>query len=378
MTGKDKYRIHRFLDKWLGSALIILLGLLFRRKRPVPRAVRSALLIKSDGIGDLVMVTAVMRDLRAAFPHVRMILLCGPFNYPLASILSGFDHIVCMNLSNPLGALLQIRRLKPDVCIDLGEWSRVEALIAFGSGARWTSGFNTPRQFRHFAFDLALPHRRDQHEMDNFKSLVQPLGVPTQHMPAIQLTESAASISGQKKMATESPYAVLHLWSWSAKWARLKEWPLDRWRELARWLNRKGFMVYLTGAKAEAERTANFLAQCAWSGARIRSVVGLELLALIPLLRDAAIIVSIDTSITHLAGALDAPVLALHGPSSSKRWGPVGIKAQSLDSTCPGCGYMNWGADSNRKLAKLKCMEAIEVSHVTAKVEAMLAGHFEP
>ncbi|MFH0954258.1 MAG: glycosyltransferase family 9 protein [Verrucomicrobiota bacterium] len=374
MTAKDKYRFHRFIDKWFGSALLFLLGVIFFRKRPVPKSVRSIVLIKSDGIGDLVMVTAVVRDLRAALPGAQIILLCGPFNYPLASLLAGFDRIVCLKLSNPLRAVLELRRLKPDVCVDLGEWSRIEALIAFASGARWTVGFRTPRQFRHFAFDLALPHRRDQHEMENFKSLVQPLGIPTPHQPAIELTAEASAAAEGKKPATESPYAVLHLWSGSATWSHLKEWPFDRWRELARWLNGEGCAVYLTGSRADGERAEGFTSQCTWPGVRIRSIAGLDFLALIQLLKHASIVVSIDTSITHMAGALGTPVLSLHGPSSSKRWGPVGARAEAIDSTCPGSGYMNWGADSNPRLARLPCMEAITVGDVIGKVESMWKG----
>ena len=63
---------------------------------------------------------------------------------------------------------------------------------------------------------------------------------------------------------------------------------------------------------------------------------------------------------------------ARFGPSSSKRWGPLGVRADAIDSTLTGCGYMNWGADSDKERAKLKCMEAISTEDVIAKVKYML------
>jgi len=367
---KDYFAFMRLLDRWIGGGFLFFLGCVFRRRRPVPKDVRSVLLIKFDGLGDLVLLTGVAKDLRAAWPRVRLILLCGPFNHPLASLLSTFDQVVCLNVGHPLETLRELRRLAPDICIDLGEWSRIEALLAFFCKAHWTIGFHTPGQFRHYAYDCRRPLRFDQHELDNYRSLLEPLNLPTGHMPCIELTDTARLCLPRFHPVT--PYAVLHLWSGSAKWARLKEWPFERWRDLARWLNGNGLMVYLTGGGGDQRRAEEFIATCQWADRRIESVAGLDFITLIRLIEKASIAVSIDTSITHIAAALGTKVLSLHGPSSSKRWGPIGPRAEAIDSSVPGCGYMNWGADSNRRKSRLKCMEAISSKDVIARVEAML------
>lgn len=369
---KEKYRILRGIDKWLGSILLFLLGLVWFRKRPVPSEIRSIAMMKTDGIGDLVLVTAAARDLRVAFPGARLILLCGPFNYPLASILKCFDTLICLSLSNPLPALLALRRLKPDVCVDFGEWSRIEALMTFFSRARWTVGFNTPRQYRHFACDLALPHRHDQHEMDNFKSLIRPLGVQPSLRPALDLKDGCRPSDQAQALVQQGPYAVLHLWSGSYGTSALKEWPADRWRAVARYLSGQGLALVLTGGRADWDKSQAFMASCDWPGARCHNIAGLDFASLLNVLAHARLVISVDTGTMHLAAALDAPVISLHGPTSSKRWGPIGRNVIALDSPLPGCGYMNWGADCNRQQAKLKCMEAIAVEDVLAGVDRML------
>ncbi len=372
-TTKDRYTLHRFIDRWIGGALLYVLGLVFFRKRKPPQPIRSILLMKFDGLGDLVLVTAIANDLRAAFPYARIVLLCGPFNHPLASLLTTFDRLVVLNVANPLSTVFELRRLAPDVCIDLGEWSRLEALLSFFSRAKWTIGFETRGQHRHYAYDCTRPLRFDQHELDNYRSLLKAMGVPTERLPRIDLTDSAHIALEEAKW--KKPFAVLHLWSGSATWSHLKEWPRDRWLELARWLNGKGLAVCLTGGKSDAERTQDFMADCQWPDASIESLCGLPFPKLLAILQKATLVVSIDTSITHMAAALGTRVLSLHGPSHSKRWGPIGRRAYAIDSTCPGCGYMNWGADSDPERARLQCMEAIAVTDVQAKIDEMLAAN---
>lgn len=371
---KDRYQLLRSMDRTMGSALLRLLGAARRlRSRRVPQPVRSVALIKADGLGDLVLLTAVAQDLRAGWPEARRILLCGPFNYPLARLLTVFDEIVCLTIANPLPAILELRRKKLDVCLDFGQWSRLEALIAFFSGARFTAGFDSAGQHRHYAYDLVLPHRRDQHEVDNYRDIVRALGVPATHAPKLELAPGCAISESERARLASPPYAVLHLWSGSARYAYLKEWPLDRWAAVVRWLRERGYTVHLTGGSADAVRTRQFLEKYAAGDEGVRDVTGLSFPGLLHLLENATVVVSIDTSVPHIAAALGTRVLSLHGPSSSKRWGAVGPRAEAIDTPCPGCGYMNWGADSTPEKAKLKCMEAISVEAVLSRLEWMLA-----
>ena len=152
---------------------------------------------------------------------------------------------------------------------------------------------------------------------------------------------------------------------------------MERWQALARRLNERNIQVYLTGSRNDVPRATACIANCRWSGVRVESVAGFDLLGLIHVLRTARIAVSIDTSITHIAAALETPVLSLHGHSSSKRWGPIGPRAEAIDTTSPGCGYMNWGADSDRKRAGLPCMETIPFEEVAARVDSMLDKYAE-
>lgn len=370
-TGKDRYTFLRALDRWVGSLLLFGLGRC-RRKRKIPDRIERILILKIDGLGDLILLSAAVYDLRDAFPQARIILMCGPFNYPLASLMACFDEVVVFRPPNPWATLRALRALKPDICLDFGNWPRIEALIAFFSGARWTAGFNTPGQHRHYAHDHVMPLRFDQHEVDNYKSLLSTMGVAPLHPPTLELNAKALRAIQMHRVNVVSPFAVCHLWSGSAKWGALKEWSLDRWCEVVRRLNTRGLAVCFTGGQNERERTEAFIASCTWPDKRLDNLAGLNFAAMLDLLRRAAIVISIDTSIPHLAAALGVSVLSLHGPSHSRRWGAVGPKAEAIDTTCPGCGYMNWGADSDRERAARPCMETISFAEVAERIDLIL------
>lgn len=74
------------------------------------------------------------------------------------------------------------------------------------------------------------------------------------------------------------------------------------------------------------------------------------------ILAHARLVVSVDTGVMHMAAALGAPLVALHGPTPSRRWGPIGENAMAIDSPLTGSGYLHLGWEAPRAL---RCMESI-------------------
>jgi ADP-heptose:LPS heptosyltransferase len=64
----------------------------------------------------------------------------------------------------------------------------------------------------------------------------------------------------------------------------------------------------------------------------------------------------------HLAAASGAPTVGLNGPTSARRWGPVGERALSVDSGFDGCGYLHFGWEYRGQ--REDCMVGITVDRV--------------
>ncbi len=120
-----------------------------------------------------------------------------------------------------------------------------------------------------------------------------------------------------------------------------KEWPADRWRELALRIGGKALAVWGPGERRIAELT----------GAEVAPPTTLQELARI--LRDASLAVGGDTGPLHLAAALGTRVVGLYGPTDPARNGPFGQIANCVRSST-------------------RSMRDIEVDAVMRKIEEVL------
>lgn len=107
----------------------------------------------------------------------------------------------------------------------------------------------------------------------------------------------------------------------------VKQWPLDHFVTLGRCLDNEGFTVALLAGDAP---------DLAWSIARLipsaRFVPRLSLRLTAACLAGAALVVSGDSGLAHLANVVGAPVLAIYGPTWAGRYG---VAEPSIDLQTP-------------------------------------------
>src|ERR1700737_4047468 len=113
------------LDRYAGVPAVATLGRL-RRRRALPAKIETIGLLKGGAIGDTVLLSAVIADLRKAFADAKLILFAGEGNYEMACMLDGIDKVVKAPTGNPLRGFKAMRSARVDVMIDFGQWSRLE------------------------------------------------------------------------------------------------------------------------------------------------------------------------------------------------------------------------------------------------------------
>jgi ADP-heptose:LPS heptosyltransferase len=239
--------------------------------------------------------------------------------------------------------------------IDFGMWPRLEALLSALSGAKWVVGVKTPGQHRHYAFNLAVDHTTE-HEITNYRNLVAPFGIESKSMPSFR----SGSHRGRP---LERRYAILHLWPVGANAAE-RSWPTERWFQLAQELKDRGQAVVLTGGPADVAVAEALAGVWRSRGLDAFSIAGLPAEETIVWLRHAEGVVSVNTGLMHLAAAVGAPTVALNGPTSGRRWGPLGARTHCVASPMIPEGYLNLGWERDDRFRN--CMEAISVDSVIA------------
>ena len=313
----------RKLDRWIGVPAVLVLSL-FRKKRPKPEQFNRIGICIFAAIGDALLASSIIADLRTAFPGSKITIFATPANLATFDLIAGFDDLIVVPITNPWAAVEAIRAHPVDILIDTSQWSRIGALVAALSRARWTIGFETDSQNRHFSYDFSVRHSPKVHELENFRSLLTPLGLQSRAMPPLNLS----SIAGINCLNIKQPYLVLHPWA-SGNHSELREWPIASWVDLASQVLKAGFGVIITGGPGDTSRADHLCLEIERRCGKVEPGTLLSLAGQSSLLDTAAYInravgvVAVNTGTMHLAALLGKPLVALHGPTNPDRWGPI-------------------------------------------------------
>ena len=325
----------------------------------------------SPALGDTLLFSSVLQDLRAHFDaagdgaKTEIVHICMPSSRAAAEVIPGADRRLIIDLVKPRATLAALRAERFDALFDFSSWQRLTAFYAMASGARFTAGFRTPGQHRSRGYDVTTLHRDDRHEVDNFRALLDALHIPTGAPPAI---DRAALVESD---LPTGDFVVFHPWA-SGQRSWLREWPGDRWIELARRLARPGTRFLVTGAPSDLPRTEPFVASLRAAGLDAEPFVGTDgFRSLAGMLRRARLVVSVNTGVMHLAAMVGAPTVSINGPNRNGRWGPIGPRAVGVEAPGDGCGYLHLGFNFDGH--STDCMERITVVQVLDAVNQVLA-----
>lgn len=347
----------KFLDRYAGIPMMALLSVprRLRGAHPVPGDWKTIGLMKTVGIGDLVLLSGVIHDIRIARPDARIVLFVSANNAGFARLLDDVDTVVTLPVRNILRAVRMVRAERCDVMVDFGAWPRFESLLTALSHARCTVGMRTPGQHRHYAYDVVVEHDTG-HEIDNYRRLIAGAGIESTSAPSLGPDPTAV-----RPLA--APYVVLHLWPGGANFEE-RSWPADRWREVAEALNARGFEVVLTGGTGDVAPTEALVTDWRAAGVRAHARAGTTPDETLVWLRYASGVVSVNTGVMHLGAAIGVPVVALNGPTQVLRWGPLGAPTRSVVSPMVPEGYLNLGWERDQRYRD--AMSAITVDAVVA------------
>jgi len=358
---------NRILDYWVGIPLLNLLATFRIQRRKLPQNVTKIGVMCSPALGDTLLFSAVLQDLRAHFgPQVEIVHFCMQSNLAAAELIPGADRRVVIDLTNPAATIRAMRAEHLDAMLDFSSWQRLTAFYSMMSGAKFSAGFTTAGMHRGRGYDCQVVHRNDRHEIENFRAILRTVGIASDAAPRVIVPDL-----GQEPLAEVSDLVVFHLWA-SGQSSWLREWPEARWIELAQRLARPDTVFAITGAPSDLERTEPFVEKMRVAGLRSIGYVGKDgFRSLVRLLQRARVVVSVNTGVMHLAAIVGAPTVSINGPTNNERWGPIGPRAIGLKPPGEGCGYLNLGFEFDGQ--PTDCMERITLDVVAAAVAAVEA-----
>ncbi len=147
-----------------------------------------------------------------------------------------------------------------------------------------------------------------------------------------------------------------------------KRWPAERYGELARALIGEGHQLVVVAGPGEEQLVASLQAA---AGRELNSTLGQGVDAVMQACASSQLVVGGDTGPLHVAAALDTPVLALFGPTSTRRWRPLGPGALLVRPL--GCQPCSNHGSARCPLEHHDCMLGLGVAEVLAACRRQLA-----
>lgn len=326
-------------------------------------------------IGDAVMATPVLKDLKKHFKDAKITIMAQPNIALLLKSYPYIDDILIYKKPNGWihrGAHLeigdQLKRAKFDLGLLLTN-SFSSAWLFFRGGVKNRIGYRG--NLRSFLLTDAIPLPKNiesQHLVITYKMLLEPLGIPISNsLPQLFLEEeeSASSLHLLKSLNIDPLKNTIIGINPGAAYGSAKCWLPDRFKALNNRLlqDPNVYLIYF-GDQAGTPLVNDI---CKGTNERVINLAGKTTIrSLMALIQKCSLFLTNDSGPMHIAAALGTKLLALFGSTSDIKTGPFGnSKIIHKHVDCSPCYRRTCPID-------FRCMTAISVNEVCEEIYKLL------
>ncbi len=348
--------------------------------------VKKILVLAAAGIGDCLIATPLIHELKANFPEAELHALVVWKGSK--DLLEGNPHLHAIHQKNlirdgkldGLRFLLRLRRENFDLSINAHPQGRIHyRLVArlLGARLRVSHAYENAGWWDRLLVHRTVPQDYAVHTVENNHRLLPLVGARpklTSHDFELFLTPAeeqwAAEYCGRHQLGTVRCLGV-HVGSGGTKNLKLKRWPFPHWFELIGRLakSRPDLAILLFGGPEEQDEHGEILA--ATRGLRVLAPETRNLRQAASLLKRCSAFLSVDTALMHLAAAAKVPnQLVIEAPTlnpTNVPWGNpyrlipnAAIGGRNLQYYRYDGGPMRGSDDELRRLMASVSVETVE------------------
>ncbi len=343
---------------------------------PWPQVAPKNILVRlPNWLGDAVMATPILRDLRQKFETATITAMCQSNVKPLLEQDPHIDEIVAFQ--RPSGWVHQAHRTTIIEPLQLGKYDLGILLTNSFSSAWWfwrgkvKNRLGYAANLRSWLLNKAVSFPIDkekQHLVITYKMLLEPLGIPVSNTPP-QLYLIEEEMQAARIILAEFGITDRHIVvgiNPGAAYGSAKCWLPERFKELTlKLIEHPDVRVVFFGDSTGASLVNEI---CFGMPEEVINLAGkTRLRELMALIKSCSAFLTNDSGPMHIAAAFGTPLVALFGSTSDVKTGPYSYKGKVIHkhTACSPCYKRICPID-------FRCMTGISVEEVYAALQGLI------
>ena len=276
---------------------------------------KKILIIRNDHIGDLILSSAIFREIKKKIPDSKIFLIASKLNRPLIEKNKNIDEIIELekaeyNLKtfwNFLKMSKKIKKINFDAGIDLRGSVMNSFFLLYLPGIKKRIGRIDLHPIVSSLLTDPVKINPDTHALkDNLKIINEGLEINAKNEKPEIITDKEDQKNFDffikknklKKYVCICPYAGL----------KCKQWPLENWKNLIQWFKKYNYDIILLGVKKDIDG----LKRLSGENKRCRIVLDFNLRLIYLLFKKSSLIITQDGGPMHIAWVSRAKLIELH------------------------------------------------------------------
>ncbi len=375
-----KYWIYHYIDRYIGRPILFIFKFfdkILRIFKNKSYKIKKILLIKLTMMGDTILLYPAVKALRDTYGDCEIVVLCSKVNEKIIEQWDFIDRYIVFKFDylfkNPLLIIWQIWNLykeRFDLAIDFEQWFRITPIIAYLT-AKLKLGFKTPKQYRHYLFDITVPHVKKRHEVLCFCDLVEAIGVKVKdkdlYLKINEVSNKKIENFLKDNNLVEKQFVIIH--PGCGVHGYYRQWDVEKYAEVAKFISTKYVLpIVITGSRDDIKIAKKLFDLV---GDKCFNLSGkTDINDLIALVSKSKFVICGNTGVMHIAVALKVPTVAIHGPTDPEKWGPWGKNHIVIKPkvSCAPCSYLGFEYGCKER----KCLKGIAIEEVIDNIKKLL------
>jgi heptosyltransferase III len=354
--------------------------------------ISRVLVIHLRQFGDVLLTTPMFSTLKKHAPHVEVDALIYDHTADMLTLHPAIAEVhrtmrrrkdlpFATRLAAELRLLRRLRARRYDMLINVAQhpsaiwlhwWLRPRYHVAPEKGGRYDRLWNA-----HFTHVFRFTPNRRRHQIELNLDALRQIGVfpADEERRLVLLPGGEAEASMRRRMAAaglaRDGFVVVH----APSNLRYKCLPPARTARLVEALVADGARVVLTGSasKFDVDLMRAIRAECRAEAVDFSGQLTMKELAV--LIREAKLVIAVDSAPMHIAAAMGTPVVGIFGPSYEHMWGPWRVPHRIVASEVHPCRPCNqWGCAGT---GISDCLVTLPVEPILVAARDLLAAPIE-